>query len=78
MNSTSKMDDDDAPIIVFLIGGPGSGKTTQAEALAGDDDSESVRVYVVSFFLHFFLQFYNLKCSHISLLILDITCRLKC
>ena len=27
MNSTSNsMDDDDAPIIVFLIGGPGSGR----------------------------------------------------
>ena len=28
MNSTSSSVDDDAPIIVFLIGGPGSGKTT--------------------------------------------------
>ena len=47
MNTTSSAAtslDDEAPIIVFLIGGPGSGKTTQAEALAGDDDSKSVRV----------------------------------
>ena len=56
MNTTSAATslDDEAPIIVFLIGGPGSGKTTQAEALAGDDDSKSVRVYVFSFFQFFF------------------------
>ena len=54
MNSTSSSVDDDAPIIVFLIGGPGSGKTTQAEALAGDDDSKSVRVYVKLVFTFFF------------------------
>ena len=55
-------EDDDAPIIVFLIGGPGSGKTTQAEALAGDDDSKSVRVYVKLVFSFFFSHI--LKHSH--------------
>ena len=57
MNSTSSSVDDDAPIIVFLIGGPGSGKTTQAQALApSDDDSKSVRVYVVSFLFYIFFK----------------------
>ena len=57
-------EDDDAPIIVFLIGGPGSGKTTQAEALAGDDDSKSVRVYVklvFSFFFHTFSSIHTVS-----------------
>ena len=71
MNSTSNSMDDDAPIIVFLIGGPGSGKTTQAQALApSDDDSKSVRVYVVTLFFskkfHFFLIFWSVHTSHIS------------
>ena len=66
MNSTSNSMDDDAPIIVFLIGGPGSGKTTQAEALAGDDDSKSVRVYVKLVFTFFFThsQAFTLSLVH--------------